>query len=43
MTESAQYYKKICEFVKNNANIKKDNSSAQKALQEAYDMYELLK
>lgn len=42
--EAAQYYKKTCELIKkNDSDVKKDNSKLPKDLQEACDMYELLK
>ena len=42
--EAAQYYKKTCELVKKNySGAKKDNSKLPKDLEEACDMYELLK
>lgn len=41
--EAAQYYKKTCELGKNDLGVKKDDSKLPKSLQEACDMYELLK
>ena len=43
MSEAIQYYKKTCELGKNDPGVKKDDSKLPKSLQEACDMYELLK